>query len=245
MPFVRQRLELADGDFLDLDWSRCGADRVVVLMHGLEGNTSRPYVQGMVRAVNAAGWDAVAVNFRGCSGTPNRLARSYHSGATEDLSAVTVSVPVHLADTAAALLKPRNLVYHQRFMRKLRAKVRAKATALPGTLDSGQLTRVRNIVEFDDVYTAPLHGFADAADYYARNSSLNWLPQIAVPTLLLTAGNDPILGRRCYPVVEAAASPSFHLEVTPWGGHVGFHLPGPQYYSERRTVAFLHEACDG
>src|SRR5262245_25997766 len=90
--YERQRLELADGDFLDLDWSRVGSTRVVVVSHGLEGNSARPYVLGMVRAFNRRGWDAVAWNFRACSGEPNRLLRLYHSGATEDLAAVVESV---------------------------------------------------------------------------------------------------------------------------------------------------------
>ena len=84
----RERLELADGDFLDLDWSPTGARRLVIITHGLEGNSRRAYVAGMARAFKRRGWDALAWNFRGCSGEPNRLCRSYHSGATEDLSAV-------------------------------------------------------------------------------------------------------------------------------------------------------------
>lgn len=86
----RERLELADGDFLDLDWSPAPVEstRVVVLLHGLEGNAQRPYMLGSVRVFTDAGFDVCAVNLRGCSGEPNRLYRSYHSGATEDLRAV-------------------------------------------------------------------------------------------------------------------------------------------------------------
>jgi len=83
--YQRERLELSDGDFVDLDWSRVGGRSVVVVSHGLEGSSGGNYVQGMVRAFNRRGWDAAALNFRGCSGEPNRLARFYHSGATEDL----------------------------------------------------------------------------------------------------------------------------------------------------------------
>jgi len=285
--YVRRRLELPDGDFLDLDWSRVGASRVAVICHGLEGNSSRPYMRGMARVFNAAGWDAVAVNFRGCSGEPNRLARSYHSGATDDLravmsavnesgcdavvllgfslggnlilkylgedpsavsdrvcAAVTISVPLDLADTSRCLMQPRNRIYHARFMRKLRHGVRVKSASLPGEMDSSLLAHARDIVAFDDLYTAPLNGFADAADYYARNSARNWLDRITVPTLLLSAANDPFLGADCYPREMAAASRSFHFEETAWGGHVGFHLPGPVYYSERRAVEFVTAVAD-
>lgn len=87
---IRERLELADGDFLDLDWSfaRKKTDKVVVLLHGLEGNAQRPYMLGSAKYLNAKGLDCCSINFRGCSGETNRLFRSYHSGATEDLDAV-------------------------------------------------------------------------------------------------------------------------------------------------------------
>lgn len=86
----RERLELPDGDFMDLDWSRTGqrSRRVLVLLHGLEGNAQRPYMLGSARVFSDAGFDVCAVNLRGCSGEPNRLYRSYHSGATEDLKEV-------------------------------------------------------------------------------------------------------------------------------------------------------------
>lgn len=91
-PYVRERLELTDGDFLDLDWSLASggeqrSDRVALVVHGLEGHAGRKYVRGMVAALNAGGWDCCAMNHRGCSGEMNRLARMYHSGETEDLHA--------------------------------------------------------------------------------------------------------------------------------------------------------------
>ncbi len=98
--WIRTRLELPDGDFLDLDHWTGGFDRVVILSHGLEGNSRRPYIEGMARAFHRRGWDVIAWNFRGCSGEPNRLRRSYHSGATEDLAAV-VDHAVKVHDYAA------------------------------------------------------------------------------------------------------------------------------------------------
>ncbi len=86
----RERLELADGDFLDLDYSfsQTPTKKVIVLLHGLEGNAQRAYITGSAKQFNRNGFDACAVNFRSCSGETNRLFRSYHSGATEDLEAV-------------------------------------------------------------------------------------------------------------------------------------------------------------
>ena len=86
--YERERIDTPDGDFLDLDWARVGAERAVVISHGLEGSADRAYVRGMARALNRHGWDALAWNLRGCSGEPNRQLRLYHSGATEDLDAV-------------------------------------------------------------------------------------------------------------------------------------------------------------
>lgn len=86
--FEDDRLELEDGDFLDLRWLRHGRTRLAILSHGLEGSADEGYVRGMAATLSAAGWDALAWNFRGCGAEPNRLVRLYHSGATEDLSAV-------------------------------------------------------------------------------------------------------------------------------------------------------------
>lgn len=89
-PQQRERLELPDNDFLDLDWSFAGggSEKVVILIHGLEGNAQRAYITGSAKQFNAHSYDVCAVNLRTCSGVTNRLFRSYHSGATEDLDAV-------------------------------------------------------------------------------------------------------------------------------------------------------------
>lgn len=82
----RERLELPDGDFIDLDWTETGSGPIVVILHGLEGSSDSPYARGILRAVERRGWRGVVMHFRGCSGEPNRLARSYHSGDTNDLA---------------------------------------------------------------------------------------------------------------------------------------------------------------
>lgn len=88
----RDRLELADGDFIDLDWSYTEhkSDKVVILLHGLEGHSQRPYLTGTAKLFNQNGIDAISVNFRGCSGEPNRKYYAYHSGATDDLHAIVM-----------------------------------------------------------------------------------------------------------------------------------------------------------
>ncbi len=86
--YLRERIPTNDNDFLDLDWSRIGGKKLLVLSHGLEGSSRQPYILGMVKEFNARGWDALAWNFRGCGGEPNHSARIYHGGNTADLDAV-------------------------------------------------------------------------------------------------------------------------------------------------------------
>ena len=282
LPWQRERVELPDGDFLDLDRLRQGADRTVLLCHGLEGNSRRKYMLGMARAFFRRGWDVVGFNFRGCSGEPNRLPRSYHAGATEDLreaiaatdhaglqhlalvgfsmggnlilkylgedpaavhpalrAAVAFSVPAELGDSCLRLAQPGNWIYQRRFLRKLARKIRGQAQRHPGAVDAAALDRVKNLWDFDDAFTAPLHGFRDASDYYARCSCLYCLEEIRVPALLVNALNDPFLMPRSFPRAQAEASRWLHLETPEYGGHVGFHAPGDEYWSDRRAVEFI------
>ncbi len=84
--FESERLELPDGDFVDLHWTQGDGRAIVIVLHGLEGCSQSPYARGLLQALHRQGWRAVVMHFRGCSGTPNRLARSYHSGDTGDLA---------------------------------------------------------------------------------------------------------------------------------------------------------------
>ena len=88
---TRERFELSDGDFLDLDWAGKEGP-IVLILHGLEGSVRSPYAQGMLAAVVKNGWRGLFMHFRGCSGEPNRLARGYHSGETEDLAQVVHAI---------------------------------------------------------------------------------------------------------------------------------------------------------
>ena len=103
------------------------------------------------------------------------------------------------------------------------------------------IDRVATLRAFDDRYTAPLHGFKGAVDYYARCSCLPLIPHIRIPTLLVNAADDPFLPEACYPVAAARSHPYLHLEVPRYGGHVGFvALNGAgTYWSEQRAAEFL------
>jgi hypothetical protein len=285
--YDRRWLELADGDFLELDWSRRNSRKLAIVTHGLEGGTNGSYIRGMVSAVNDAGWDALAWNFRGCGSELNRLVRFYHSGDTGDLSQVihhaalqydeivligfslggnvtlkylgespahakivataAISVPIDLTSSARALdQRLGNRLYLRRFITSLVAKVEAKARHYPEELNIEGARSIRTFREFDDRYTAPIHGFRDAAEYWECSSARRYLGGITVPTLLLSARNDPFLTPECFPFAEAEASRQLYLEAPESGGHVGFLdlANGLQPWSERRVVAFLTTTCD-
>lgn len=154
--------------------------------------------------------------------------------------AVAFSVPCDLGSSSIRLKEPGNRLYMERFMRSLRRKIRLKDKQYPGRLNLADLDSTRDFIAFDDRYTAPMFGFKDGADYYAQASSGPYLSQIRVPTLLITAQDDPFLTPACYPREVAETNPAFTLEVTQWGGHVGFRAAG-SYWSEQRAMAWLAE----
>jgi hypothetical protein len=86
--YQRERIELDDGDFMDIDWSKVNSNKLVMVIHGLEASSHRDHVQGMIKVFNKIGWDGVGYNYRGCSGEPNRLVKSYHTGSSDDLRTV-------------------------------------------------------------------------------------------------------------------------------------------------------------
>jgi predicted alpha/beta-fold hydrolase len=158
------------------------------------------------------------------------------------VAGVGISVPVDLAASSRALDRQwANRVYLRRFMKSLVTKVRAKAARFPEQFDIDGAGAIRTFAQFDGRYTAPLHGFRDAEDYWARSSARQFLSRITVPTLLLNALNDPFLAPECFPYEEARTNPALFLETPDSGGHVGFLdlVHGLQPWSERRVVEFL------
>ncbi len=287
LPWNRERLELEDGDFLDVDWLVHGSNRLIITAHGLEGGSRRHYTTGLARLCTSAGWDTLAWNFRGCSGHPNRLARAYHSGATEDLravlqaveathryqdvflvgfslggnlilkhlgeaggtpglirGAVAVSVPCDLRASAERLDQPDRQFYRQRFIRSLRARMALKRLQFGNQIPSDHSSPCRTFREFDDTFTAPLHGFESALDYWSQCSALRFLHAIRVPTLILNARDDPFLTPSCFPSLEAESHPWVYLEAPEKGGHVGFvsrESGSRRYWAEARIVEFIRE----
>jgi len=265
--YRRERIATADADFLDLDWVCQGQERLVIISHGLEGDSQRAYVAGMVNAFSAQGWDALAWNFRGCSGTINQQPRFTHNGATEDLQAVIshalasgryrkialvgfsmggnlslvylgresdqvpvevcgavlFSVPCDLEGAADRLAEPANRLYMKRFLRLMGAKVAAQALRYPGLFPTENYRSLSSFHEFDARYTAPLHGFADAREYWTQSSSLRYLETIQKPVWIINAVNDPFLSPNCFP---QSHNPLVRLVTPQHGGHCGFTSTG-------------------
>jgi uncharacterized protein len=283
--YERERIATPDADFLNLDWSCVDQHRgLIILSHGLEGDSQRQYMTGMVKAFNQQGYDCLAWNFRGCGGELNQQVRFYHSGATDDLAlviahaqargfdqisligfslggnltlkylgeqgaqakevirkAVVFSVPLHLSSGSTKLESWQDWIYTQRFNRSLKRKIREKAIRFPDQIDTQALSNVQTLRDFDNHYTSKLHGFADAEDYYARNSAVFFVPSVEVSTLVINAQNDPFLSAECYPYDLLERHPHVWFEAPKTGGHCGFwprHYHG-MLWSERRAVQFL------
>jgi predicted alpha/beta-fold hydrolase len=160
--------------------------------------------------------------------------------------AAAVSVPFDLAAGARHLERGFSRIYARHFLATLKSKAIAKARQYPGAFDLKRALAASTFWEFDDAVTAPLHGFAGAADYYARASSISFLDRVRVPTLLLSALDDPIVPRSVNESVLSAHGHSsiFTCEFTERGGHVGWvdGLPwSPRFYMEPRVIEFFGE----
>lgn len=291
--YRRERILTPDEDFIDLDWSCApvteGAStekkKLVILSHGLEGDTTRQYILGMVRILNAEGYDCLAWNFRSCSGELNKTSRFYHSGATEDLDlvvrhalsngyriihlvgfslggnltlkylgekgnlidpsvkkSIVFSVPMDLKACSLSIIKPENRVYQSRFLNTLKPKVGEKAIHFPQEIDVADFRYVNTLYDFDHIFTAPLHGFQSADHYYEMCSSMFFVKDIAVETLIVNAVNDPIVPYASLPIQAVEKLSQVTLEITSSGGHCGFRpsvVSSSHYWSELRALAFL------
>lgn len=283
----RERLELEDGDFIDLDWTG-GAEHgpIVIVLHGLEGSSDSGYARGLLNAAVGRGWRGVVMHFRGCSGEPNRLRRGYCAGTTDDparvvetlrerfpdsplvavgyslggnallkwlaetgagnplTAAVAISIPFQLGSAAERLARGFSRLYQHHLLRCLKLgytrKFRGRRDA-PYPLE--RLAALRDFRTFDHFVTAPLNGYGGVDQYYAEASSRSHLADIAVPTLILHARDDPFMTPDVVPTA-AELSPCVTLEVSSRGGHVGFvsgSVLRPEYWLEQRIPAYIED----
>jgi len=284
--YRRERWETPDGDFVDVDHVDAMPDAPwVVLFHGLEGSSGSPYARALMHRVALRGWRGTVVNFRGCSGEPNRLARAYHSGDYKEVDwilrrmkplangapiyaagvslggnallvwlgergeeaagivarAAAVSAPVDLMAAGEALGRGFSLLYARHFLATMKARAAAKHARFPGSFDLERMRRSRTLREFDDVVTAPLHGFLGTDDYWTRASAKPLLRRIAVPTLVLNARDDPFLPAQALPSPDDVSA-SVTVEFPPRGGHVAFvsgSFPGNIDWLPARLLHFF------
>lgn len=156
-------------------------------------------------------------------------------------AAASVGAPLDLAAGGAALARGFNRVYTRMFMETLRPKALAKLQHFPDVADADALRAARTLYDFDNVYTAPVHGFRDADDYWLRASGKPWLRTVRVPHLVLNALNDPFVPAASLPQ-PADVSSYVTLEKPGTGGHIGFAsgpLPGRLEFLPRRLVKFF------
>lgn len=283
--YRREKIPTPDDDFLNLDWSQVDSEQLLIVSHGLEGDSYRHYAMGLVKFFNEKGWDVLVWNNRTCGGEMNKNPILYHHGASYDLDTViqhvlskhiytaihlsgismggaqtlkylgekgvnlphqikgaaVYSTPCNLPSSAATLKLPANKFYKKRFLNKLKAKIRAKAAQFPELIDLELLERVNTFDEFDTFFTAKLHGFKDAVDFYQSVSPDNWMQEISIPHLVINAVNDPLLGPECYPEQLAIKSNKLFLEMPKRGGHTGFLIPKNKFsYAEYRVWEFLN-----
>jgi predicted alpha/beta-fold hydrolase len=288
-PYRRERWETPDGDFIDLDWvaGEPGDARrpLVVMFHGLEGSSRSHYALALMKRVAKQGMRGVVVNFRGCSGEPNLLARAYHSGDAQEIdwilrrlrsrnadaplyavgvslggnallkwlgesgpaasgviaAAAAVSAPLDLMAAGDALGRGFNLIYTRNFLSSLKTKSVAKLARFPDLFDAKAVQAAATLREFDNLVTAPLHGFRDTDDYWTRASSKPGLNSIRVPTLVINARNDPFLPAAALPRPDEVSA-AVVLEQPDEGGHVGFvggPFPGNYDWLPGRVLRFL------
>jgi uncharacterized protein len=152
---------------------------------------------------------------------------------------VTFSVPLNLRSSCEKISAPSNWIYSDRFLKSLKKKISDKSKLMP-ELNASELSKIKTLLQFDNTYTAPLHGFSDAFDYYQQCSAIRFVSTIQRPTLIVNALNDPFLSADCYPT-EFANHPYLTFEYPERGGHVGFALFNKNglYWSELRALDFI------
>lgn len=156
------------------------------------------------------------------------------------IAAAGVSVPCDLAAGSLKIASKENFLYQKNFLLTLGHKMLHKARQFPGLMDPDKLKITKSLIDFDNYFTAPLHGFRDAADYYAQSNSLQFLHKIKVPSLIINALDDSFLPASSYPYAAADANPELFLMTPKFGGHVGFTTPRSAiYWNEEKIRTFF------
>lgn len=280
--YRRERWSTPDEDFIELDWVDGPTSQpLVILFHGLEGSSASHYAKRIMYAVQQQGWRGVVVHFRGCSGEPNLLPRSYHCGDSAEIDwilkrfrqnehseiyvlgvslggnvllkwlgeqqsqanrvidkAVTISTSLDLPTTGKVLGQGFNRFYSQLFLKTLQPKALALIKKHRLAFDTVGIMQADNLWDYDNLFTAPLHGFKNADDYWQQSNCRPYLREITLPTLLINARNDPFLPEQYLPA-KHEVSAQVHCEFPEHGGHAGFAIKNNQDWLTERLLCFL------
>lgn len=180
-----------------------------------------------------------------------KLAGDYGGSAPPALRAIcAVSPTMDLEGCVTALEQRQNRIYEWNFVRNLKARMRRKARLFPGRFPLDGLPRIRTVRQFDDAFTAPHHGFRDAHDYYYRASALRVVDKIRVPTLIVSAQDDPFVPPEPFRDRAVTGNPAITVLLTDAGGHCGFvsdtrSYEDDGYWAERRIVEFVKAHAPG
>ncbi len=284
---INERIELADGDFLDLFWiNKFESTPIVILLHGLGGSIHSHYIKGIIPVLSAMGLRVCLVHARSAAGVVNRLPRSYHAGETEDIrqvvhllkqhdsttpliaigysiggsmllnylhrygsdslinAAVAISVPYDLKESALVLNHKSRTVYQHHILSCLKQTAIKKFLLMQGPATVDQIHNIRSIYEYDQLLTAPLHGFNSADHYYQSCSAKQKLTSIQTHTLLIHAVDDPFMTENSSPT-KMNISSEIELNVFDRGGHVGFISNAKSckanYWLEYRVPKFVSQ----
>jgi len=286
-----ERFDFDDGDFVEAYWHNRPlveeARPIVILLHGLEGSYRSPYIQGIMSALSNIEYSSVLMHFRGCGSSESNLARSYHSGDTQDArlyiesiaqkhtlsplhaigysiggnvllkllsewrensplkSAISVSAPMQLDICASTMMSGFARIYQAHLLKYLKRTLLNKyhkhdiASMIGVTKED--VKKIKSIREFDERYTAQIHGFGTAQNYYNISSAKQYLHLITTPTLIIHSIDDPFMTPQILPS-RGQISSSIKLEITKYGGHVGFvggSIWRPTYWLEERIVEYI------
>lgn len=257
LPFVVEPVPLPDGDVIEFGRVGSWQAPAILLMPGLEGDLTSPYIQQASRALCSSGWQVLVMHYRTCGSTINNQAKSYNAYCTQDLdyllgylqqhfalqpslaigfsmggnlllhyvhqhpnyfkAIITASTPFDMH--AAVKHLPR--FYEKRFLKKFKRKLRDKIAAgvdMPCSL--AQIRQLKTLRDYDEVCTVSLYGHQSVDDYYAYSSCIRFLADIATPTHMIFAADDPFIPACSIP--QTVYSPHVTLEMHQKGGHVGF-----------------------
>ena len=291
IPYELHTLELSDGDELECYFymTQKRDAPFAIVFHGLAGSYESPYTQGVMQELHKNDINSVLMHFRGCSGKPNKLPRSYHSGETHDAreciafiqkhykpsklygigyslganmllkllgelgdisvfdKAVAISPPMKLDICANQMNKGFSRYYQHRLIKDLKKALLQKYEQFDMEkylhVSKEDIKKIKTFWEFDDVYTAPIHGFDSAQDYYTKSSSFQFLKKIQTPTMIIHAKDDPFMTPDVIPTQKDISS-FITLNILENGGHVGFvdgDLKKTHYWLEKAIVKFLQD----